>query len=238
MAQLEGAGAKLLPMITYNGAVVAAGEKPLVLKVKTIDRSSFAKLIRYCRQAHVSPLAYACSASPFGTVRETVYSETTKGPGIEFNGSEIRLVEDLLAIEDEVVAVLIEGPPGAAGDVLKEELTSSLSGELRVTTSGGAYIEVCHPLGTKRNAMSELAELLQIGVDEIMAIGDNFNDLEMISGAGVGVAVANAPDAVKNAAVLRCSQSGARGVVEALRVLTRVIRTEKALSGALSRRHN
>ncbi len=228
LAQLDGVGVKMPPMITYNGAVVAVGEMDLVLKVRTIEREAFAHLVKRCRIIGVSPLAYACAATPFESIRETVYSESTNAPLREFNGTEIRRVTDLLAIEDEIVAALIECPAGAIGDAFKESLAQSFSGALRVTTSGGPYIEICHPLGTKQHAMFELAEMMRIGVDEIMAIGDNFNDLEMIGAAGVGVAVANAPDSVKNAAFLRCSQKDARGVVEALRVLMRVKLTERA----------
>lgn len=233
--QMLEVGAKLPPMVTYNGAVVAFGERPLVLKIRTIERSVFADLIRRCREAGVEPLAYACTATPFGLAQEITFSENAGQPTKEFNGSAIRHVPDLLTIEDDVVAVLIKKPDGPAGEALLAQFAHRFAGELRVTTSGGPYIEICHPLGTKRNAMRELATLLGIETADVMAVGDNFNDLEMIEAAGVGVAVANAPAAVKAAAALVCSQNGAAGVVEALRVLTRVIRTEKALAGALAR---
>lgn len=233
--QMLEVGAKLPPMITYNGAVVAFGEQPLVLKVRTIERALFADLVRGCRKAGVEPLAYACTATPFGLVQEITYSESAKQPATEFNGSVICQVPDLLRIEDDIVAVLIKKPDGPVGEALLAEFALRFAGVLRVTTSGGPYIEICHPLGTKRNAMKELATLLGIGTTDVMAVGDNFNDLEMIEGAGVGVAVANAPPAVKAAAALVCTQNGAAGVVEALRLLTRVIRTEKALAGALAR---
>ncbi|WP_330084350.1 HAD hydrolase family protein [Methylocystis iwaonis] len=233
--QMEDVGAKLPPMITYNGAVVALGEKPLVLKIKTIERGAFSELVKRCRVAGVSPLAYACTATPFGVLQETTYSEGADGATTEFNGSLVRRVDDLLRIEDDIVAVLIRRPAGPAGDALLADLTDRFGRVLRITTSGGPYIEICHPLGNKRNAMVELAQMLRIEAEDVMAIGDNFNDLEMIEGAGVGVAVANSPELVKAAATLVCSQGGANGVVEALRVLMRVIRTEKALSGALAR---
>jgi hydroxymethylpyrimidine pyrophosphatase-like HAD family hydrolase len=180
-------------------------------------------------------MAYACTATPFGVVREITYTEGFDRPTTEFNGSLVRRVDDLLRIEDNIVAVLIRRPAGSAGDALLADLSKGLAGVLRVTTSGGPYLEICHPLGTKRNAMVELAQMLRIETADVMAIGDNFNDLEMIEGAGVGVAVANSPELVRAAAALVCSQSGANGVVEALRVLTRVIRTEKALADALAR---
>jgi hydroxymethylpyrimidine pyrophosphatase-like HAD family hydrolase len=47
----------------------------------------------------------------------------------------------------------------------------------------------------------------------------------MIVGAGVGVAVANAPEQVLKAAMLRTSLPSGKGVVEALRALTRAVRS-------------
>lgn len=228
-------GGNLPPMITYNGAVVALQEKPLVLNIKTIERAAFHELIRRCRLVGVSPLAYACTATLFG-LEEIAFTERSDGPATEFNGSVVRRVNDLLQLDDDIVAVLIERPGGEVGDALLAELSATFAGILRVTTSGGPYIEICHRDGTKRNAMFELARMLEIDLSEVMAIGDNYNDLEMIEAAGVGVAVANAPEPVKAVAALSCSQAGARGVVEVLRVLTRVLRTERRLIQALSTR--
>jgi sugar-phosphatase len=64
----------------------------------------------------------------------------------------------------------------------------------------------------------------------VMAIGDNFNDLEMIKQAGIGVAVANAPDEVLAAAKRRTSRPAVEGVVEALREVVHCV--------TLSRRGN
>ncbi|MDD3202634.1 MAG: HAD family hydrolase, partial [Pygmaiobacter massiliensis] len=53
---------------------------------------------------------------------------------------------------------------------------------------------------TKWQGLQQLAALLKVPVQRIIAAGDFTNDLEMICGAGVGVAVRNALPAVKTAA--------------------------------------
>lgn len=40
----------------------------------------------------------------------------------------------------------------------------------------------------------------QIAADEIIAFGDNFNDLDMLEYAGLSVAMGNAPDEIKQIA--------------------------------------
>ena len=52
----------------------------------------------------------------------------------------------------------------------------------------------------KEQALEVLEEYLNIDKSEVLAIGDNINDLEMIKNSGVGIAVANAYDEVKQVA--------------------------------------
>jgi hypothetical protein len=223
--KLREVGSQLPPMITYNGAVVLSGMDSSVLTRRLIDRNLFEAVIRRCRQAGIAPLVYACGAKFDFVPQETVYSEGGERPDPDFNGMEIRIVPDLVAVNDDIVAVLVDVPDPGRRAALLAELAAEFRQKLRVTTSGGCYIEICHPLGTKLAAMAELARTRHIDVSQIMAIGDNFNDIEMIKGAGVGVAVANAPGPVLDAARLRTSLPSGRGVVEALRALTRAVRS-------------
>ncbi len=54
------------------------------------------------------------------------------------------------------------------------------------------YFEVLNKEASKGAAVANLAQHLGIDQDEIMAIGDNENDLSMIEYAGLGVAMGNA----------------------------------------------
>ena len=51
--------------------------------------------------------------------------------------------------------------------------------------------------GTKQYAISVLVDIYGISAENIMAIGDNFNDMSMIMWAGIGVAMGNADDRLK-----------------------------------------
>jgi len=73
--------------------------------------------------------------------------------------------------------------------------------ELYLTKSVSTFFEMAHPLVNKGTAVNYLAqEILKIKPEEVMTIGDNFNDLEMLQYAGVGVAMGDAPEAVKTVA--------------------------------------
>jgi hypothetical protein len=68
----------------------------------------------------------------------------------------------------------------------------------------------------KKIGLSELCEMCNVAMDEVMAIGDNENDLEMLEAAGIGVAVGNAIEKVKNIADYICEANYTDGVVEAI----------------------
>ncbi len=73
---------------------------------------------------------------------------------------------------------------------------------------------------SKGAALLRLAEQGGVGVEEIAAIGDNWNDVSMLEVAGTGVLMGNAPDDLKGMAVEKGWRVGLRhdedGVAEAL----------------------
>lgn len=63
-----------------------------------------------------------------------------------------------------------------------------------------SYLDISPQNINKAEALHILEQYLNLDSSEVMAVGDNLNDLDMIKSSGIGVAVANAYDSVKNAA--------------------------------------
>lgn len=85
----------------------------------------------------------------------------------------------------------------------------------RVLYSGVAY----HILDSDTNKGRGLKEICKIGgfeLNSVVAVGDNYNDIEMLEAAGYGIAVANAPDELKGKADFVCSNEFGKGFVEAV----------------------
>lgn len=60
--------------------------------------------------------------------------------------------------------------------------------------------EILNKDSSKGKGLEFLSEYLNIKRDEIMAFGDNVNDIEMIEYAGVSIAMENGKDSLKNKA--------------------------------------
>jgi Cof subfamily protein (haloacid dehalogenase superfamily) len=96
----------------------------------------------------------------------------------------VSLVDDARAIPEHIERLVPTLDPEAA----------------RPTESEPEYLELMHPLANKGDGLSRLADRLGVGAEETAAIGDYFNDLEMLAWAGIAGAVGSGAEAVKLAA--------------------------------------
>ncbi|MFQ3616715.1 MAG: Cof-type HAD-IIB family hydrolase [Cyanobacteriota bacterium] len=109
-------------------------------------------------------------------------------------------VGDLRTLLDaDLTKILAQSSNVELIDNLLEKLRQRYTpAELYLTKSVDIFLEATHPAVNKGNAVRYLAEnILGLRSDQVMAIGDNFNDFEMLQYAGVGVAMGNAPEGVQ-----------------------------------------
>ncbi|WP_075983015.1 Cof-type HAD-IIB family hydrolase [Bacillus massilinigeriensis] len=71
---------------------------------------------------------------------------------------------------------------------------------LNIYKSKDTYLEIMPGNASKSNAIKKLENLYHFTSEEIMAVGDNFNDMDMLKYAGLGIAMGNSPDEVKTIA--------------------------------------
>jgi hypothetical protein len=69
---------------------------------------------------------------------------------------------------------------------------------------------------SKARSVIRLAQYLNIPLTEVMAIGDNINDLEMLQQVGWGVAMGQASDLIKEAAHAVTASNAEDGVAQAI----------------------
>lgn len=88
--------------------------------------------------------------------------------------------------------------------------------DLAVTCSLTNNLEINHCTCNKGDALLNLGKILGISMEQIMACGDGNNDLEMVRNAGVGVAMENGEDSVKEAADYVTVTNDEEGVARAI----------------------
>lgn len=128
-------------------------------------------------------------------------------------------VEDELALVKSLKAPVEKINIFTTDQKLRMELWEKLNQykELAVTSSLEYNLEINAAAATKGNALLQLAAHLGLKREQTMAIGDGSNDISMIESAGVGVAMANAMDIVKQKADYITLSNEEDGVAAAIR---------------------
>jgi len=101
-------------------------------------------------------------------------------------------------------------------EALHYELNSALDGRIRFFKTSWEWIEGVRYGVNKGAAMERLALTYGIPLASVVALGDEWNDVEMIQKAGVGVAMGNAIDAVKAVADVVAQTNDEDGAARAL----------------------
>lgn len=98
----------------------------------------------------------------------------------------------------------------------KALIEKTFPGRFNVLFSAPTFLEIMPQGVDKGEGIRRLGELYGIGTDEIMALGDSQNDLDMLKAAGFPVAMANAAEEVKAAAAYVTASNDDDGVAAAV----------------------
>lgn len=84
--------------------------------------------------------------------------------------------------------------------IMFNKTNAAFSGKIYSAASQGRFIEFVHPEVNKARSLARAAELSGISRGDVLAFGDGDNDREMLAWAGVGAAMGNARDGVREQA--------------------------------------
>jgi 5-amino-6-(5-phospho-D-ribitylamino)uracil phosphatase len=121
---------------------------------------------------------------------------------LERNRQNCHFVGDVRAVfcpQTIHIGTLADRPSLEALDLrIEREFGSSIRHHIMNNTNEeGAFLEIMSPGNSKWRALSRLIEMEGCTPEQVICIGDEVNDLEMITHAGLGVAMGNAIPAVK-----------------------------------------
>ena len=179
-------------MLSYNGAIITECATDKVWLEEKLSVEDAHKIYNLSREHNVHILTY---------VEDQIATETSSkyiDVEIELTGMPYRKIECFKSTVTEPVVkcILLEEP-----DYLKEvekKLNEFLEGEYSLAISKPFFLEVMKKGIDKGASLMKLAYKLGIKSDEIIGIGDSYNDMTMLEVAGMPIAVENAKVEVKN----------------------------------------
>ncbi len=183
-----------VPVITYQGAIIKDIADNEVMYERLIPPDIAQKLVEIARdkkihlQVYQDDILYAASEND----KIIEYSKKSEVP--------YKIEPDLgkLAKQGFTKALFIEEPTYLA--TLQDELRALFGEDAHIAKSLVNYLEVTHPEANKGCALLHLASKLGIDRSEIIGIGDNHNDIELIKTAGLGIAMGNGVQELKDLA--------------------------------------
>ncbi len=201
------------PVVCVNGAVVRMSRSLEYLRRVSIPHAEAAELLPLLREAGVSPWFYSgdtCFAERESAALDSLRRRTKAH--IEF----VARVDDVLDKgADKILAIL----SAEEAPVLQKRIENHFGSRLYVTRSSRTQVEILAPNATKGVALEFIARRFKIPRENIVAFGDNLNDLELFNAAGIKVAMGNGEDALKSRADIIAPPNDEGGVGQVLEKL-------------------
>lgn len=218
-----------LPMVLLNGATVWGGNPRRCLANGVINRQQINHLVRLFRKYEVVPMVYGTDDDGGILYHETRLVNDILGRYIAMRRSAVGAIHETSnLLELNLEAALEVGSIDEKDKVmeLSKAIRSELPGQVKVINTrsllgGGLYYwaEVFHASCDKGAGLKVLREQYAEVAGPMVAIGDNYNDLDMFAAADFSVAMGNSPADVRSKADLvtkSVTEGGAALVLEQL----------------------
>lgn len=202
------------PVICYQGGAVFDSATGAMSQPVTLPSPLAAEGAQLMLDLDMFCLVYA---------DEKIYIADDTRPEFDFyktfhpEGIDFVVAPDLVQVTStlKVLKVQLTAAAGAIDRVLPR-FTTAFTGRMEVLRAHDHFLELT-PLGiSKGRSLAALAQTLSIPQAQVMAIGDHFNDLEMIEWAGLGLAMANGAPTIQAAADAVVPSVGEDGVAWAI----------------------
>ena len=150
-----------------------------------------------------------------------------------FLGGRAILVDDLLEWLQKPVSKVIAVAESPIDEAVLHVARARFAGQADVTLSHPRFLEFLRPGVSKGTAVRWLARRAKVPLASVLAVGDQFNDLEMIAAVGHGAAMPHAPEAVRAAGRYVAPPLADTGVAELIEQL--VLATDRQARAAAAR---
>ena len=210
--------------VTYNGQYIFTPEE--VVFARPIDKSSLREVVDYSLEHHQEVSfgsaegVKGSSLLKFGETRtaqlvSSVVPKSFSKPLKSTFKNLVRKVKPYNGKLEEVIRNPIYQVMIVATEAETPELEQSFP-RLSVTRSNPFTADLISKGSSKLEGISKLGKIFDFTVDEVMAFGDSNNDLQMLMGVHMGVAMGNATPEVKDHARYITATNNQDGIAKAL----------------------
>ena len=208
------------PLILYDGAIIMQHPHKAILHNHLLSANVGQQAVDVLIRHNIQPVVH-----PFKETEEEIW---TGPPAFDNAWVETYFASFRVQVHRMPFETLCAGHPDPIRVVAfaSEEVIHSLLPEItalecswtitRRGNYGSAELAIMNPACSKASGVIELARYLDIPLEQIMAIGDNNNDIEMLRTVGWGVAMGQASEAVKTAARAVTASNQEDGVAQAI----------------------
>ncbi|MUP46368.1 HAD family hydrolase [Gramella sp. BOM4] len=202
------------PLISYNGGLILVDDKPVSsteIPLNILDKlSAFNKELNVHLSLYHNDEWYAPQYD-FWAKREE--NNTKVEPGIRANSEVIETWENEGKGAHKIMAMGEEFKIDEIVNYLEKEHPNAL----HLYRSKPTYLEIAPRSISKLTAIEHLlADHYRLPLSQCLAFGDNYNDIEMLKGVGMGVAVGNAKPEVMEVAHMVTSSGKEDGVAKSI----------------------
>lgn len=193
-----------LPLITYDGALIASYPSATILRTQLLSASVARQAIEIFQRYAIQPIIHPCDC-----VNEAALTGPAEHDHLELAGYIAWAETRFQRMPYERLCATLSDPLRIVAFVSEATMYTLLPAfahldcsrhMLKLGSYQSAEFTLMHRQCSKASGVAVLAEHYNIPLEQVMAIGDNTNDILMLQNVGWGVAMGQAPAAVKAAA--------------------------------------
>ncbi len=197
-----------LVILANNGNIVRNSEDDKIILSKFMDKNSYLDLLNEANKLGLKGIVHVDLFNDgIDIIIELDEKHQSHNKYIFSNDNRYLLLpKQEIEKQERVLAVVYPGDADIIykfSNIINDKYPNRYNSHvLERIYSAEAMYEVMNPMGSKWKSLLEYASVIGIKKEEIICIGDDINDLEMILNAGLGIAMKNANELVKEAANL------------------------------------
>lgn len=198
--------------LSFNGGKVISCATGETIYTKAIPRHYAGILYDFAKQRNIGLVTYQGDKVITGTDTDDFMEYEAR-----LNHMQIQSVQNFVeAVDFDMIKCLMTAEPEVAAQYEKE-LAALVGPELNVFRSEPYFIEITVRGVDKAESIARLLEHIGMKREQCICCGDGFNDKTMVEYAGIGVAMGNAQQVVKDVADYVTRSCDEDGLVEVIK---------------------